>query len=74
MKNGWTPERKAAQSQAIHSWKSWEKSTGAKTTEGKARSSQNNYRHGMRTKAAVELRKLLATMARDERKARGAIN
>jgi len=34
MANGWTPERKAKQSQLIRDWKPWEHSTGARTIEG----------------------------------------
>ena len=41
MANGWSDERRARQAQMIHSWRPWEKSTGAKTPEGKARSAQN---------------------------------
>lgn len=39
--SGWTPERRAKQAEAIHRWKPWEKSTGPRTAEGKARSSMN---------------------------------
>src|SRR3954451_21000362 len=35
--NGWTPERRARQAEAIQQWKPWEKSTGPRTTRGKAR-------------------------------------
>ena len=35
MANGWTPERKAKQSELIRQWKPWQQSTGAKTVEGK---------------------------------------
>jgi hypothetical protein len=35
--NGWTAERRTRQGAAIHRWKPWERSTGPKTTEGKAR-------------------------------------
>jgi hypothetical protein len=48
MANGWTPERRARQSKLIHNWKPWEKSTGARTPEGKAISSRNAYRYAMR--------------------------
>jgi len=47
MANGWTPERRVRQSALIKNWKPWERSTGAKTPIGKARSSQNAYKHGM---------------------------
>ncbi len=41
MANGWTPERRARQAEAIRRWKPWEKSTGPKTDEGKAASASN---------------------------------
>ena len=44
--NGWTPERRARQSQAIHRWQPWAHSTGAKTPEGKATSARNAYKGG----------------------------
>ena len=40
-KSAWTPERRARQRAIIARTKPWEKSTGPKTAEGKARSSQN---------------------------------
>lgn len=46
MATSWTPERKAAMSAKIQEWKPWEKSTGAKTPEGKAKVSQNAYKGG----------------------------
>jgi hypothetical protein len=42
--NGWTEERKAKQSAMIHKWRPWEKSTGAKTKEGKDISKMNARR------------------------------
>ena len=44
--HGWTPERRARQSQAIHRWQPWAHSTGAKTPEGKATSARNAYKGG----------------------------
>jgi hypothetical protein len=41
MANGWTPERRAKQAEAIKRWKPWERSTGPKTDVGKNRSSRN---------------------------------
>ncbi|MFB0613705.1 hypothetical protein [Aurantiacibacter poecillastricola] len=54
----WTPERRAKQAQAIRRWKPWKKSTGPRTSEGKARSSRNADR-GV---AAVEARILEARL------------
>ncbi len=44
--NGWTPERRQKQAELIQNWKPWERSTGPKTVEGKAKSSQNAYKGG----------------------------
>jgi len=44
----WSPERKAKQSQAIRQWQPWTKSTGAKTTQGKAVVSRNAFKGGHR--------------------------
>ena len=40
-KSAWTPERRARQRDIIAQTKPWAKSTGPRTTDGKARSSQN---------------------------------
>ncbi len=37
----WTPERRQAQRERIQASRPWERSTGPKTPEGKAASSQN---------------------------------
>jgi hypothetical protein len=47
--SGWTVERRARQSALIRTRKPWEQSTGARTDEGKARSSQNALTLGMYT-------------------------
>ena len=44
--NGWTPERRRRQAQAIHRWQPWTHSPGAKTPEGKATSARNAYKGG----------------------------
>jgi len=41
MANGWTLKRRLKQSQGIQRWRPWERSTGPRTQEGKARSSRN---------------------------------
>ena len=43
-KSGWTLERRERQRRAIERWRPWDKSTGPRTDEGKARSSQNACR------------------------------
>jgi len=47
-RRGWTPEQRAKQSELIQSWKPWHHSTGAKTPEGKIKSSKNAFRFTMR--------------------------
>lgn len=59
MANGWTPERKARQAERIRNWKPWERSSGPKTDEGKAASSQNAHKHGQYSAKAKEDRKLV---------------
>lgn len=58
MANGWTPERKAKQSQLIRDWKPWEHSTGARTIEGKEIASRNAFKGGFRARLA-EISKIL---------------
>ena len=49
MANGWTSERRARQAELIRTWRPWERSTGPRTAEGKARVAQNGagYRGGL---------------------------
>lgn len=62
MANGWTPERRARQAELIRNWRPWDRSTGPRTAEGKARASRNGDK-GARWKAERdEIRALRATM------------
>jgi hypothetical protein len=54
----WTPEQRAKQAELIRKWRPWELSSGAKTLEGKAVSSRNAYRGGLR----VVLREISALL------------
>jgi len=65
--SGWTEERKKRQRELIHQWKPWLKSTGAKTTEGKKKSSQNAYKTGD-SKKVRELIKHLNSLMRKQTK------
>lgn len=62
MANGWTPERRAQQAEMIRQWQPWIRSTGALTPEGKAASSRNAYKGGLRE----ELREM-AKLLREQR-------
>ena len=46
--DGWTQERRERQSRLIQAWQPWTKSTGPRTAEGKAKSSQNAFKSGSR--------------------------
>ena len=62
-RNGWTAERRKAQSQAIQRWKPWQQSTGAKTEEGKAKVSQNAYKGGIWSKLKALRRETRAILS-----------
>ncbi|WP_157270919.1 hypothetical protein [Azohydromonas aeria] len=64
--NGWTPERRAKQAEAIRAWRPWEKSTGPTTLEGKATASRNAFKGGHR----AELRELVRLVNEHVREAR----
>lgn len=55
----WTPESRKRHAELmktqIRRWQPWQHSTGAKTAEGKARSSCNAYKHGCRSKASIQM-------------------
>ena len=48
MKKNWTPERRARQAAFLRTLKPWLRSTGPRTTAGKARSARNAYKGGVR--------------------------
>ena len=48
MGNGWTPERRQRQAEAIKQWKPWERSTGPRTPQGKDAASCNAWKGGQR--------------------------
>ncbi|MNE96308.1 hypothetical protein D3C80_1944900 [compost metagenome] len=48
MRNGWTPERRRQQAQAIRKWRPWEQATGPRSVEGKAKAARNSWKGGER--------------------------
>ncbi len=64
MGNGWTPERRARQAEAIRRWKPWEKSTGPRTPEGKSISCKNAQTHGRYSQETQESKRMIRHMAR----------
>lgn len=66
MANGWTPERRAKHSEAIRTWKPWEKTEGPTSVEGKATVSRNAWRGDPRgtIAAARRLQRLVSEDAR----------
>ena len=64
--NGWTEQRRQTQSELIRTWKPWQKSTGPRTPEGKAKVAQNSFKGGIRPlqrKIAETLRKHRRSLA-----------
>lgn len=57
--NGWTPERRRKQAEAIKKWKPWEQSTGPKTVEGKESIKENALKHGLYSEDGMKLRRLM---------------
>ena len=44
----WSPESRQKQAEAIRKWSPWTKSTGPRTDDGRARSSRNAWKGGLR--------------------------
>jgi hypothetical protein len=65
MANGWTPERRAKQAQAIGRWRPWERSTGPQTEAGKTTAAANSRKHGMRSVVWREQQKQINAFLRD---------
>ena len=55
----WTARQRKAQAEAIRRSRPWEKSTGPRTTAGKAKASQNALRHGVRSQVVKEYRRVV---------------
>ena len=58
MANGWTPERRARQAELIRTWRPWEQAAGPTTAEGKAASSRNAFKGGLRAELEAITRAL----------------
>ncbi len=54
----WTSERCARQAELIRQWKPWEKSTGPRTPDGKAKAARNAWKGG-EWRELRELRRML---------------
>lgn len=61
---GWPPARRKKQAEIIRKTKSWLKTIGPKTAAGKAASSKNAYKHGLRSGVWLALRRALAAYRR----------
>lgn len=62
----WTPERRARMAELIGTWRPWEKSTGPRTAEGKARSSRNGFKGAQRPRLRALARELDEALRRQE--------
>ena len=67
--NGWSPERRQRQREAIQRWKPWEQSTGPRTPQGKAKAANNSRVHGMFDARSRELMRSINALLREQRQA-----
>jgi len=67
--SAWTPERKARQAEMMRRLRPWEKSTGPKTSKGKAKSSGNARKHGLRSQPAKDIAKARTNARRQDQEA-----
>ena len=65
----WIPEQRQRQRELIQRWKPWTKSTEAKTTEGKKRSSQNAHKTGK----SLEIRQFIKSIKKLLKEQKGLI-
>jgi hypothetical protein len=63
-KRNWSPEAREKARQRMMSVRPWEKSTGPRTEEGKAKSSQNNFKHGRRSRTMTEVNRVITEVKR----------
>lgn len=61
---GWPPSRRRAQAARIRRTKPWLKTTGPRTADGKARSSQNAIKRDSTARAVIGIRALLRWQGR----------
>jgi hypothetical protein len=72
---GWTKEKRARVALRTKLQKPWLKSTGPRTVAGKARSSQNAYRHGRRSARYITAyRRLSGLLWLQKRRIKAIIN
>jgi hypothetical protein len=62
-----TPEHRAKRAELIRRWRPWEKSTGPKTAEGKARSARRGFKGGTR-QILLEWARVLGNLETELRK------
>ncbi len=53
-----TPEHQARQAERIREWKHWEKSTGPRTLDGKAKAAMRGYIGGLSPKVREDVKRL----------------